>query len=149
MPVIGATVTAVTDQERFAAVIGPEGTFSFPAVKGWTFLEVTAKKTGYSFTPYNSTTRSNTTVQFLGSLTEYRLRGMVIDVDQRPVAGALINAGSLGSYFTDASGQFTIPVRYGTVYSLNAAASGYRFERNGLSGTIRGDVDRVFVAQVE
>jgi subtilisin family serine protease len=150
----GATLSGVRvvlragESER-VVYTGVNGRYEFVNVLGPTSFTVTPSLAGYTFAPRGGTLTGDTTVDFAGTTQPYTLSGVVISADKAPLSGVTIDGGVLGTVTTDAQGSFTFTLPYGTAYSLRASRQGHVFDRVTLSGTVRGDTARVFVAQDE
>ena len=128
---------------------GADGAFGIDDVYGPVPYTIVVVKAGYQFNPVTSTLVGDVFHEIQGSARTYRISGLVISPAQEPLVGAIVNGGALGNTVTDSDGKFFYDVDYGSQYSINVSAEDRHFDRNDLSGTIHGNVGRVFVGKID
>lgn len=144
----GAQINIVTDQgEEFARVSGPNGEFEFTDVWGPATYTLRVTKPGMNFNPVVGFLVGDVYHDVMARVGESTLSALVLSPLANPVAGVTIDAGELGSAVSNSSGRVSFSAEYGVEYTVRALSTTYVFDEPTHTGTILGDVDRVFVAR--
>jgi subtilisin family serine protease len=145
----GARVTLRYNSNVFTSYTDSSGRYSFSNILGPITYSVDVVSSGYSITSSSIYLNTNRTLDFAALQNAYVLSGRVIDTDKNPVAGISItlNRSDNNSFTTDSQGYFAFSVPLGMQYSLRASSGDAVFNLNDLSGTVYGDVQRVFVVK--
>ena len=150
-PVAQAKVIFRYDGRSLVRYSGALGTFDLGGIDGPVNYSIETIKAGYSFPGMEGYLTRDLDLRISGQLSQYTIRGRALadfDGELVPVPGAVINCGSLGSVTADDSGEFSLQAPYGSQYALTISSPEIHFERATLSGTVLGDVRRLFVGEL-
>ena len=125
---------------------GPNGEVLFDALAFGSDYVLRASAAGHSSDVLNGTIAGNSTQTLTISPTTFTLSGTVMDSSKRRMAGVVVNAGVHGNATTDSNGNFSLQILHGSEFTLNAAATDYHFNNNGLKDVMYGNQQRVLVA---
>ncbi len=149
-----ALAGVVVTSDEAPQTTGADGTFLIPDLKSGDRINLKAQKSGYATASLRGIVApTNEPLEIVLSLAA-TVRGLVVDTDREPIAGAQINLraerqGGSGNYtlggwspgITDAEGRFVIDNAEPGRLGLSARAEGYiPYERTGLVVEPGGDL---------
>ncbi|MCB0310139.1 MAG: thrombospondin type 3 repeat-containing protein, partial [Bdellovibrionales bacterium] len=134
----------LTDEQRYFTVSDPAGKFSFNNILGPIGYTLHANASGHSAQQIAGTLSKDTDLVISLTLQECLLKIKAISPDAKPLAGLNLNLDQLGTHLVDQQGYVSLPIAWGTDYSLVPSAPAKNFQ-NTMQGKILGDTTRVIV----
>lgn len=129
------------------------GGYSFSGLKTGQRYILYPSSSGHSFNPshYEVTLVDDVGVNFFRSnITGYSIKVHLLSKTKRPIQGKqIVGHPNLGTITTNHLGQAWFHVPIGTNYKFTVNDPTLPLKVNELSGTVHGDVDRVFVTLTE
>ncbi len=139
-------VTLVQGESESTQVTGADGSTLFPAVANNEAYQLRFAHPVYSFDSKSGSLSSDTTENITGSGSLQTLSGHVLDGSLQPVADAeLVLNGNIPVTVNSETGNFSIQLEYGSAYSLRISHEDMIFFKDSLEGTVKGDIERVFI----
>lgn len=147
VPLAGARLVLRYGATETVAISDGHGKYSFNGMLGPITYTLEISMPGYTFESQTVYLSSDRALDLVGAMNAFQLSGQVMTTTKESVAGVAIRLNGGSSVYTDAHGQFVFDVPAGLNYHLRAESEDYEFNQSDLSGTIHGDVKRVFVAK--
>ena len=148
VPLSGVTLRATGMGPYYAnqqSVSDGSGSYILPIVETVPYT-ITPELAGYTFAPpsLSGTMASDLTQDFVATLITYSVTGTVT-ANSRPLAGATVDGGVLGSQITDGSGAYRFAgITPATAYSLSVSHPGATFGTSSASGILNADTTQDF-----
>ena len=145
--VAGARIVFTWSGGTIVRYSSASGKFSLPAVLSGGTYTITISRAGFEEQRLTGNLTNNLNLQVVSRRKTYSISGRVMLGDQTPLAGVTVMDENIGATATDSQGRFELRAPYGYHYDLDASRMGLAFKGVRLSGSVEGDVERVFVAQ--
>lgn len=139
-----AVVTYKSGSLVATRVSGADGSFDFGPMPAAPYT-ISFSHPAYAPFTMNGNLSGPQNLLLYGYKNQYYLYVRVIDEMKFGVPSIAIDAGTFGTALTDSYGWARIAIPFGAQYTVAPAAPGSRFNIGWSSGTIWGDVQRVFV----
>ena len=142
-PLSGATING---GPLGTATSDASGQYSFTKVPFGVPYTIKAMIQGYSISPFAATGRvsGDANNNFIATAARVTLSGAV-QLRGKPLAGVVVDGGSLGKQTTKADGKFSFPnLTPGTSFSLTPTLQGYSFAPSGVAGILTKDTSITF-----
>ena len=144
----GAKVTLISNGSVLVSYSGTNGSYSFSALTPDTNFTIRVTLSGYAAQSQSGNSNSDEEVHFEFEAVDATISGRVMQPDGTAIAFAVINAGSLGNYVSDANGDFLISAPVGTSYTLEVSAADMFFTAP-TAGTLKGNTRRIIVGDLD
>ncbi|MDD2943980.1 MAG: carboxypeptidase regulatory-like domain-containing protein, partial [bacterium] len=123
------------------------GNFQFTSVPDGVNYTVALQRQGYTFAPasVSATASGNANHAFTATTGNYLLTGTVLE-GGIPLAGVVVTGGAIGNRLTNAAGQFSYTLPYGTSYNLSFAKAGTVVSPATVSGSLAASTNLALTA---
>jgi subtilisin family serine protease len=130
----------------FTAYSDAQGAFVFNNVYGPNNYTLEVISAGQSFGIKTGSLTGHIDTNFFGTPKDYKVTARIVREKGQGIAGLVVGESSSGAKLTNSAGEVDFVMPYGKEYNLSVDSSNFDFLKSELSGTVKGDVRRVFVA---
>jgi subtilisin family serine protease len=148
-PIVGASLSLVTENGTYATRSDGTGKFSFPPLQTSRSFSITTTAGGYTFQVRTGVFDRNLNLNIIGTSVPLLLRVKILSETKLPLAGISVDAGALGNSVTNSNGIASFSIMYGSSYSLKVSDNqSWSFGIPEVSGISTGTpIERVFIAE--
>jgi subtilisin family serine protease len=148
-PIVGASLSLVTENGTYATRSDGTGKFSFPPLQTSRSFSITTTAGGYTFQVRTGVFDRNLNLNIIGTSVPLLLRVKILSETKLPLAGISVDAGALGNSVTNSNGIASFSIMYGSSYSLKVIDNqSWSFGIPEVSGISTGTpIERVFIAE--
>jgi hypothetical protein len=145
-----AEVIVTVAEKTYKSLTGSDGKFEIDNLPANSEYHLSLRKSGHGILNHSGNTSSNTALKLVLNPKKYQIKFKLINRSGEPLPNFPIKAGTLGSFYTNNLGEYTLNLDYGTKYNLSvpselsAESEDYYFI-NKPSGVVTGNATRVLV----